>query len=257
MYPIQKTLWGFEVSGLRHIVEPSLQYRWIPKPKVLPGVLADFDEVDAIDQTNRLTFSLDQKFQTRRSFQGAPTVVDLVDFVLSSDYDFGEGGKGTLTNVKADVELRPSSNWGNSFESTYDVESRNINRWTTDLFAIGGESWRLDLLDRFEKDVSHDTTAKVSFHLASKWKVELFDRYDFEGKVFEEEEVVLTRDLHCWEGSLGVNVRDTEDFEQKKAEVSVYLALRLKAFPESPLELGNKASVSRRLLGSRRSGETD
>ena len=115
----------------------------------------------------------------------------------------------------------------------------------------------MDLLHRFEKDVSSDLTAKTSFRLGSKWKIELFDRYDFEGSVFEEEEIVLTRDLHCWEGSLGVNVRDTEDLEQDGSEISVYLALRLKAFPEAPLELGNKASISRRFIGNRRSGETD
>ena len=89
------------------------------------------------------------------------------------------------------------------------------------------------------------------------WKVDLYDRFEVNGRQFEEEEVVLTRDLHCWEGSVGVNVRDTEDLERPRAEFSIYVALRLKAFPEAPLELGNQASVSRRLIGSRRSGETD
>ena len=257
LYNVETSFWGLELSGLRHILEPSLKYRYTPEPTLLSSRLPAFDEIDALTEQNRLTLSLDNKFQTRRTFGDKKEVVDFIDFVLSSNFDFQSIGEGKFKDIVGDLEFRPSHFWGMTLEPTYDIEKRDLVESNLDLFALRGENWRLDFLHRYEKDISNQLTTKLSWQLHPKWRVEAYDRYEVNGKQFEEEELVLTRDLHCWEGSVGINVRDTEDLERPRAEYTVYLALRLKAFPEAPLELGNKASVSRRLIGSRRSGETD
>ena len=259
LYTVEKNFWGLELSGLRHILEPGLKYRYTPEPTLLSSRLPAFDEIDTLTEQNRLTLSLDNKFQTRRTFgeKKEKEIVDFVDFVLSSNFDFQSIGEGKFKDIVGDLEFRPSHFWGMALETTYDIEKRDLAASNLDLFGLKGERWRLDFLHRYEKEISNQLTTKLSWQLHPLWKVEVYDRFEVNGKQFEEEELVLTRDLHCWEGSMGLNVRDTEDLERPRAEYTVYLALHLKAFPEAPLELGNKASVSRRLIGSRRSGETD
>lgn len=256
-YEVDTGIWGLELSGLRHILEPSLKYRYTPEPTLLPSQLPAFDEIDALTETDRLTFSLDNKLQTRRLFGERKEVVDLVDLVLSTNYDFKEGWDGQFKDILGNLEFRPSRFWGTIFDATYEFERDDVTEANLDLFAFREEAWRLDFLHRYEKDLSNQLTTKLSWQFHPKWKIDLYDRFEVNGRQFEEEEVILTRDLHCWEGSLGFNVRDTEDLERTRAEFSVYIALRLKAFPEAPLELGNRASLSRRLIGSRRSGQID
>ncbi|MFH1857779.1 MAG: LPS assembly protein LptD [Candidatus Omnitrophota bacterium] len=258
LYPVEGSFWGVELSGLRHIIEPGLKYRYTPEPTLLSSRLPDFDEIDRLTEANRLTFVLDNKFQTRRTFgDGEKAVVDFVDFVLTSNYDFKSGGEGKLVDVGETLEFRPSPFWGAVLESTYGIEQRDFTETNLDFFVFEKESWRLDLLHRYEKGVSNQLTTKCSFQVHPLWKIELYERYEIDKGQFEEEEIVLTRDLHCMEGALGFNVRDTEDLERPESEFSVYVAFRLKAFPEGPLEFGNRASISRRLIGERRSGETE
>lgn len=257
LYDVQTSFWGMELSGLRHILEPGLKYRYTPEPTLPVSRITPFDESDRLTENNRLTFSLDNKFQTRRLFESRQEVVDFIDFLMTANYDFKESWDGKFVDWVAGLELRPSPFWGSFLDATYDVEKRDLTEVNLDLYALGGEKWRLDFLHRYEKDLSNQLTTKLSWQVHPKWKIELYDRFGVNDRQFEEEEVIVSRDLHCWEGSVGLNVRDTEDLERPRAEVTVYLALRLKAFPEAPLELGNKASISHRLIGSRRSGETD
>lgn len=259
LYDVETSFWGLELSGLRHILEPGLKYRYTSEPTLLSSRLPAFDAIDALTEKNRLTFSLDNKLQTRRTFgeKKEKEVVDFIDFVLSSNFDFLSMGEGKFRDIVGNLEFRPSPFWGTILEMTYDVEKRDLTETNLDLFAFTGKKWRLDFLHRYEKDFSNQLTTKLGWQFHPLWKVDLYDRFEVNGRQFEEEELVLTRDLHCWEGSVGVNVRDTEDLERPRAEFSVYLALRLKAFPEAPLELGNQASISRRLIGSRRSGEME
>lgn len=258
LYNVETTLWGLELSGLRHILEPSLKYRYTPNPTLLSSRLPSFDEIDLLTKTNRLTFTLDNKFQTRRTtFGEKKEVVDLVDFVLDSHYDFKSDLEGKWVDMVGSLELRPSSFWGAILETTYDVEKGSVSISNLDLYALKKEWWRLDFLHRYEKGISNQLTAKLSLQLHPLWRIELYDRFEVNDRQFEEEELIVTRDLHCWEASLGLNVRDTEDLERPRSEFTVYVALRLKAFPEGPLEYGNRASVSHRFIGNRRSGQSE
>jgi len=258
MYDLETHLWGWELLGLRHIVEPGIQYRYTPEPTLIASRTPFFDDIDLLTKRNRLTFILDNKFQTQRVFrEGEKEVVDLIDLVLESHYDFKSDWEGKFVDVVGTLEFRPSPYWGFIADSTYDVEVEDVVEGNMDLFALREDRWRMDFLYRYEDEVSNQITSKLSWKIHPKWKVELYERFEADEAQFEEEEIVLTRNFHCWEASLGFNVRDTEDRERPRSEVSVYLAFRLTAFPGSPVELGNRAAISRRFIGSRRSGQWD
>ena len=83
----------FEVDGLRHIIEPSINYAYVPNPNVygtnhvpqfdyqlpslrlLPITFPDYNSIDSIQGENVFRFGLHNKLQTKREGQ----VVNLVD----------------------------------------------------------------------------------------------------------------------------------------------------------------------------------
>ena len=74
----------FQVDGLRHIVEPSINYAYIPNPNVygtnlvpqfdyqlpslrlLPITMPDYNSIDSIQGENVFRFGLHNKLQTKR-----------------------------------------------------------------------------------------------------------------------------------------------------------------------------------------------
>ena len=74
----------FEVDGLRHIVEPSINYAFVPRPdkqpyelpqfdrelpshRLLPLEFPDYNAIDSVDSQNTLRFGLRNKVQTKRA----------------------------------------------------------------------------------------------------------------------------------------------------------------------------------------------
>ena len=74
----------FEIDGLRHIFQPSINYVYVPRPSVAPQELPQFDTelpstrllpiefpdynaIDSIDAQNVLRLSLHNKLQTKRT----------------------------------------------------------------------------------------------------------------------------------------------------------------------------------------------
>ncbi|HEY3325243.1 MAG TPA: LPS assembly protein LptD [Planctomycetota bacterium] len=51
-------------NGMRHIIEPRISYRGISDTTVDPVKVFDFDEVDNLTAIDRVTFAIDQTFQT-------------------------------------------------------------------------------------------------------------------------------------------------------------------------------------------------
>ena len=89
----------FNVNGIRHIIQPSINYAFIPRPNRVPNELDQFDyeltsprllpiefpeynAIDNIDSQNVLRLSLRNRLQTKR----AGTLQDVVDWNLYTDW---------------------------------------------------------------------------------------------------------------------------------------------------------------------------
>src|ERR1039457_3737019 len=90
----------FQVDGLRHIIEPSINYAFVPNPSVygtnsvpqfdyvmpslrlLPITMPDFNSIDSIQSENVFRFGVHNKLQTKREGQ----TVNFVDWNLYSDW---------------------------------------------------------------------------------------------------------------------------------------------------------------------------
>ncbi|MFH0877684.1 MAG: hypothetical protein V1863_05625 [Candidatus Omnitrophota bacterium] len=222
VFDVETDRMNLDIHGLRHVVTPSLQYRYQHEPTVSKEKLQQLDDVDALDKLNKVTLGLDQRFQTKRD----GVSVDLMTLLLSSDFYFERNstyGKG-FENFKYDLEFKPYPWWEFDSDGEYDTSGDYFRTLNADFWANMGKA-RTGLGYRFKKDESSQVTAGFTSPLNPLWKLGVYERFEFKTGDLVEQEYTLERDLHCWIVRLIVNNRVDEG-------ISVLLEFTLKAFPE-------------------------
>lgn len=77
-----------QLDGLRHVMEPYLNYTFIPEPTEDRKHLYFFDEVDRIKQQNFIRLGIKQRIQTRRGNYGNETIYNWLTMETYWDYHF-------------------------------------------------------------------------------------------------------------------------------------------------------------------------
>lgn len=145
IFPVTTNFLGLDINVLRHVLTPTLTYAYFHQATV-PNSLLTF--VAASGPSNQLTFSLENKLQTKRkNGDGKFHIVELARFITSLPYTFqGAGNKegGQLGDWTFDLELYPWS-WMR-LESDWTVLShlpetrdRQLPTWNLDLTLVGGQ----------------------------------------------------------------------------------------------------------------------
>lgn len=107
---------------------------------------------------------------------------------------------------------------------------------------------------RYQRKSGNQLTASFNWRINPKWKFSVYERYNLKkyadastytineyGKGSLEQELTLTRDLHCWETSLTFNTSRVNGS-------GIFIVFRLKAFPE--LELSMNQSYNKPKSGT-------
>ena len=100
---------------------------------------------------------------------------------------------------------------------------------------------------RYEKltpDLRNQYTFDLIYRINPKWRIGLYERLNFQDFGIEEQQISITRDLHCWEVEFVYDLEGDDFFED---EFTVWLAFKIKAFPD--LQLGLSRSFSKRVPG--------
>ncbi|MFH0939337.1 MAG: hypothetical protein V1899_08665 [Planctomycetota bacterium] len=161
------------LHGLRHILEPRISYRGISDTRVEPTDLLDFDEIDNLTALDKVTFALDQTFQTRRtSPDGTQRTINFAGLDMAVDYfprsedqdrllrgnafdlfrangflrvmdalkiDTGVGFNlqdGQIETATYAITLTPQTRWQLKFEERFNFRNRDLN-------IMGSEQIRL------------------------------------------------------------------------------------------------------------------
>src|SRR5690606_24845396 len=111
----------WDVTGLRHIIEPSINYAWTPEPdarpldlpqfdselpslRPLPVMYPDYNAIDSIDSQNVLRLGMRNKLQTRRD----GLVEDIVDWVVITDWRLDpRRGQGDFSDIYSEADFKP------------------------------------------------------------------------------------------------------------------------------------------------------
>lgn len=231
---------NLDINDLRHIVTPSVNYAFINDPTIPPSKFLQFDGIDSQVGSETITFSLENKLQTKRDNK----TVDLLRFITNTSYDLYNTDGSRFSNVKYDLEIIPNSNSRIELDSEYDTQEYVFRNLNVDVIAhsqgskyqdveIFGDDWSYGAGYRYERKGSKQLTTQVEYRLNSKWKFEAYERFELaRGKDLREQEYTLFRDLHCWVLQLTYNV--TREYGE-----AVWLVFKLKAFPEMGVEFEN------------------
>jgi lipopolysaccharide assembly outer membrane protein LptD (OstA) len=252
IFNINSDFMGLDINGLRHIITPSVAYSYNPKPSILANDLRQIDSIDALTYNNSAALSLSNKLQTKhKSSSGKLTSVDLVDFLVTTNYIFspvidGAGSKtkaGNLSDFLFKLKLLPYSWLRVEGDATYthsgDTSSKNYNRFTQvdyDVYFDFAPDRSIGLGQRYYADQGNEITASLNWRLSPKWRFSMYHRLNLSPYIDSggssisrgslEQQYSLTRDLHCWEMDLTLNRR-------KNDGTTIYVVFRLKAFPEN------------------------
>ncbi|MBN1526874.1 MAG: LPS export ABC transporter periplasmic protein LptC [Candidatus Omnitrophica bacterium] len=239
-WDVQSNFMNMDIHSLRHLIMPGVNYYYTHQPTIAPENLNQFDDVDAIDTANGFLLSLENKLQTKR-YQGEDLkTVDLVRFIVSSDYMFRlkknnlELKSNKFRSVDFQLELYPYPWLYSISKMMVNTKHSNIESASVDLTAVGGKKWSLGAGYRYENAENTETnliTAEVSYQLTDKWKINVYEQFDINKAAFIEQEYTVYRDLHCWIAEFSYDIKSYCN------DHTFWFALRLKAFPQLPLGL--------------------
>lgn len=254
---VQNTL--FDLDGLRHIVEPSLNYVYVPSPSVRPKDLPQFDRewpsfhllpieypdyraIDSIDAQNVVRLGLRNRLQTKREGR----VESFLNWELFTDWRLDPRTDQTrFADVYSEIEMKPRDWLRLESITRYDVEGGGF-RMSYNMATFEPNnvwSWGVGHL-YLEDDFSADPTAlgqgnnlllsTIYYRLSENWGFRFHHRYDLIRNRMEEQAYTIYRDLRSWTAGLTLRLRDNP---QGPEDVSVAFTFSIKAFPR--YSLGN------------------
>ncbi|OGX06918.1 MAG: hypothetical protein A2Z88_06650 [Omnitrophica WOR_2 bacterium GWA2_47_8] len=237
IFDVKRKLWGMEINRLRHLITPTIAYKYAPDPTILASKLDQYDSVDALTRSHKITFSLENKLQTKAK----GSVRDFVRFLVGTDFALKEDtAKGGLGDVTTKLEFGPNDKLSFSADSAYDTQIGQLRSYNFDMY-INGERWYFDLGKRYHVNVDDQITTEWGIILNPKWRFVVYQRYDTDSGVLKEQNYRIVRDLHEWDLEVSFNETRNEGDE-------ILFIFRLKAFPEIQLDFGN--SFNKRKAGS-------
>jgi len=223
IYDVQIDKWNLNINRLRHVVTPSIAYKYTHEPTVGASRLDQFDSIDSLTRGHKLHFSLENKLQTK----SGKASVDMFRMITGVDYLLKEDtGKGGFNDISVDIEAKPYRWLTFYFDSIYDPIEEHLETANIDMYLNGQEDrWYLRLGKRYNVDVDDLFTTEFGWRINPKWKFRTYQRYDLETGSLQEQEYGLQRDLHTWLFDI--------NFNQTRGEGSeIWMVFTLKAFPD-------------------------
>ncbi|MBL7068740.1 MAG: LPS-assembly protein LptD, partial [Candidatus Omnitrophica bacterium] len=251
VFNVKSDALGLGINGLKHVVTPSIHYRYVPEPNVKTAELKQFDSLDAAGLHNRASLSVVNRLLTKRGQERIEAT--LARFTTSTQVLIKTAKNKSLSDVNFDLELTPYDWLIMDVRWIYDPKENSIDRVNTIIAAEVEDSWRVGFSYRFEDDHKKGSSDQIVtdtfYQLGPKWKIRSYHRFkkgaDESGFVLEEQNYAIERDLHCWFAEFNYQMKKTHGLEVDE-EHRVWLVMRLKAFPELPFKMFSKRYESPR-----------
>ncbi|MDD4956530.1 MAG: LPS assembly protein LptD [Candidatus Omnitrophica bacterium] len=261
VFNITTNVMGIEVNGLRHIFAPGVKYFHTHQPSIDREELFQMDDKDALEKENGITLLLENKLQTKwENEDGGTESVDLVRATVSTDYfyrfkkgtwsskdDGSHLDEGVFRNLKFDLELKPYRWMFIDSELEVTPENEAVKKGSIEAVVRPTDALSVSMGYRYEKRLSdprNQFTFDIIYQLNPKWRLGLYERIDLQRGNIQEQQISITRDLHCWEVEFVYDVEGSRFFRD---EFTLWLAFKIKAFPD--LQLGLSRSFSKRSPG--------
>ena len=244
-----------QVDGLRHIIEPSANYVFVPNPSVPPAQLPQFDselpslmllpidfpdynDIDSIDTQNVIRFGLRNVLQTKRAGQ----LQDLVNWNLLLDWRLEpQPGQSSLNDLYSQLSFRPRTWLTLESQVRYDIDGGNVNlsfhqitftpdnRWS---WGLGHWYLRPGTWGNGTWQKADYITSTFFYRFDDNWGLRLQHNFDATSGRLQSQFYTIYRDLRSWTMSLTFHI---ENDLSSPVSYSVSYQLSLKASPSSGL----------------------
>lgn len=244
----------FQVDGLRHIIEPSINYAYIPNPNIsgpyqvpqfdyqLPSLrllsitMPDYNSIDSIQGENVFRFGLHNELQTKREGQ----LVNLVDWNLYADwYLHPITNQTTFSDFYSDLALKPRSWLTLESLTRYDIQGgemrmslttvtirpNNTFSWTLGQFYLRDD---LSGLPTALGEGNNLFTSTLLLRLNENWGFRASQMFEARTGTMQEQSYSIYRDERSWTAALTLRMRNGGNSPN---DLTVAFTFSLKAAP--------------------------
>jgi LPS-assembly protein len=236
-----------DMDGLRHIVEPSASYAFVPRPGTLPPQLPQFDsqtpgpllvpiqlpdynDIDSIDSENVIRFGLRNTLQTMR----AGELQNLIDWNVLLDWRLHPtASQDTFNDLYSDLVFRPRSWLTLESQTRYDINNSLLNLAYNQITFAPNEWWSWSLGHVYSRGGFVDSgdnliSSTMFFRVNDNWGFRATHDFNAMDGRLQDQFYTVYRDLRSWTGALTFRLTDNgygpEDF-------TVAFSFSIKAHP--------------------------
>ncbi|HYG76030.1 MAG TPA: LPS assembly protein LptD [Planctomycetota bacterium] len=226
-------------GGLRHIIEPRISYNVVGDTRESAEDLLDFDQIDDLTPVDRMTFAVEQTFQTKRATkEGGTRTVNFAGFDVAMDFLPRNRdqerllGGDALDLVRVDGFLRVLDVVKVAGHLGVRPQDLRTERAAYSITIDPGTRWRLKLEERFHfadsaRSIvgSDQIHVKFEYQLSERWAV-AFERVSEARKSLQTrkgrqvERVSVTRSYGPLDATLTYSV------DRNLGEKSVFASVR-------------------------------
>ena len=257
----------WQVDGLRHIVEPSANYVFVPDPSTPPAKLPQFDgeqpslmelpltfpdynDIDSIDTQNAIRFGLRNTLQTKRD----GGLDKLLDWNVQLDWRLNpKPGQNTLNDLYSSFAFKPRTWLTAESQTRYDINGGNLNmsfqqltfapsdRWSWGIgyWYLRGGTWGNSTLTE-----NHTVTSTLFVRLGDNWGGRMAQNYNAVTQRLQDQIFTVYRDLRSWTSALSLRVANNLG---SSADVTIAVTFSLKAQPST--QVGEDVANRYHLVG--------
>ncbi|HUC83987.1 MAG TPA: LPS assembly protein LptD, partial [Candidatus Acidoferrales bacterium] len=253
-----------QVDGLRHIIEPSVDYAFVPDPSTPPAQLPPFDSelpsllplpvdfpdynsIDSIDTMNVVRFGLRNILQTKRDGQ----LDDLVNWNLLLDWRLDpQAGQNNFDDLYSALSFRPRKWITFDSQVRYDIDHGNLDLAFHQITFTPNDRWSWGLSHWYLRSgfVSPDENDFIAstfyYRVNDNWGLRAAHVFNATDGRLQEQDYSIMRDLRSWTASITFRVINNLG---SSTDFTVAFAFSLKAVPST--RLGEDALTSYHLVG--------
>ena len=192
--------WG--IKGLRHLLKPTIRYRYHPGAKygndeiipidvgafstaLQPIDLGNMRDIDDLTDLNVIRFGIENLFQTRDSQYGARNLAALnlyQDLVLSA-----APGEQNWRDFYTQLRLTPAPWLRLDLINRLSPETLTIQDTRTALTVFDGDKWRLSMRTIYLRKSIDQYELSFAYKINERWDLENHTRFDARRGEFSEE----------------------------------------------------------------------
>ena len=241
-----------DMDGLRHIMEPSANYVFVPNPGTPPSQLPQFDtefpglmltpvdfpdytSIDSVDSQNVIRFGLRNSLQTKRGGQ----IENLLDWNLLLDWRLApNSGQSTFNDLYSSLNFRPRTWLALQSQVRYAPNGGQLNMAFHQIQFIPNEKWswgighwylRRGFLGASEPGNDY-LTSTIFYRVNDNWGLRATHDFNAQEGRLQGQSYTLYRDMRSWTAALSFRVTDNS---VGQTDYGVAFSFSIKAQPST------------------------